>query len=313
MASSVEKESLAGEESLSVELPAPPGWKKKFFPKKAGTPKKNEIVFTAPTGEEINNKKQLEQYLKAHPSGPAVSEFDWGTGETPRRSARISEKAKVASPAETEPPKKRSRRSSASKKDTSQEEKEATDVQMQETDEPKEDTVVEKMAVSENQEENREEVSDVKEESRHPVEDNEHEEHVNRPNDEDESKTTGGEILGLKENLGGKEAEGSENKDETSKGTKLEEKTEQREDGTKKEDGPEDLKKLETDNPVEKKIEVEGGHTDINFKTEEKEGTKENNEGYHKANEISKKGEAEVTENGTNGSATGEVGTPRNG
>ncbi|KAI9117574.1 hypothetical protein K1719_011740 [Acacia pycnantha] len=29
MASSVEKESLAGEEALSVELPAPPGWKKK--------------------------------------------------------------------------------------------------------------------------------------------------------------------------------------------------------------------------------------------------------------------------------------------
>ncbi|KAI8021845.1 Methyl-CpG-binding domain-containing protein 10 [Camellia lanceoleosa] len=68
----------------------------KFIPKKAGTPKKNEIIFTAPTGEEIINRKQLEQYLKSHPGNPAISEFDWGTGETPRRSARISEKAKTA-------------------------------------------------------------------------------------------------------------------------------------------------------------------------------------------------------------------------
>jgi hypothetical protein len=47
---------------------------------------------------------------------PAVSEFDWGTGETPRRSARISEKAK-ATPPEKEHPKKRGRKSSGSKKD----------------------------------------------------------------------------------------------------------------------------------------------------------------------------------------------------
>ncbi|XP_028753920.1 methyl-CpG-binding domain-containing protein 11 [Neltuma alba] len=303
MASSVEKESLAGEEALSVELPAPPGWKKKFFPKKGGTPRKNEIVFTAPTGEEFNNKKQLEQYLKAHPGGPAASEFDWGTGETPRRSARISEKAK-ASPTETEPPKKRSRKSSASKKDASHENKETTDVQMQET-EPKEDAVV-----KENQEEKREEGRDVKDESFHPVEDKP-EEHVNRPSDEEKSGTTGGELPGLKDNLGGKEAEAPDNKDEKSEGTKLEDKTEQPEGETKKEDGPEVLKKHETDNPVEKKVEVEGEHKDIN-KAEEKEGTKENNEGYHKAIEVSKKGEAEVTENGTNGSAPGEAGAPRN-
>ncbi|THG02869.1 hypothetical protein TEA_011928 [Camellia sinensis var. sinensis] len=65
------------------------------MPKKAGTPKKNEIIFTALTGEEIINRKQLEQYLKSHPGNPAISEFDWGTGETPRKSARISEKAKA--------------------------------------------------------------------------------------------------------------------------------------------------------------------------------------------------------------------------
>lgn len=88
-----------------------------FLPKKGGTPRKSEIVFIAPTGEEIGNRKQLEQYLKVHPGNPAVSEFDWGTGETPRRSARISEKAKAAPPRESEPPKKRSRKSSGSKKD----------------------------------------------------------------------------------------------------------------------------------------------------------------------------------------------------
>ncbi|TYI17692.1 hypothetical protein ES332_A07G043300v1 [Gossypium tomentosum] len=64
-----------------------------FIPKKGVSPTKHEIIFIAPTGEDISNKKQLEKYLKAHPGGPAVSEFYLGTGETPRRSARISEKA----------------------------------------------------------------------------------------------------------------------------------------------------------------------------------------------------------------------------
>ncbi|KAJ1410106.1 Methyl-CpG DNA-binding [Sesbania bispinosa] len=93
-----------------------------FFPKKAGTPKKSEIIFIAPTGEEISSRKQLEQYLKAHPGNPAISEFDWGTGETPRRSARISEKVKSTPPSETEPPKKRTRKSSGSKKDNKESE-----------------------------------------------------------------------------------------------------------------------------------------------------------------------------------------------
>ncbi|MBA0597448.1 hypothetical protein Gorai_007252 [Gossypium raimondii] len=87
-------------------------------PKKGGTPKKNEIIFTAPSGEQISNKKQLEHYLKQHPGGPVISEFDWGTGETPRRSARISEKVKAYS----EPPKKRGRKSSASKDDNKESE-----------------------------------------------------------------------------------------------------------------------------------------------------------------------------------------------
>jgi hypothetical protein len=40
---------------------------------------KLEVIFVAPTGEEIKSKRQLTQYLKAHPGGPASSEFDWGT------------------------------------------------------------------------------------------------------------------------------------------------------------------------------------------------------------------------------------------
>lgn len=84
-----------------------------------GSVKKTEIVFVAPTGEEISNRKQLEQYLKSHPGSPAVTEFDWTTSGTPRRSARISEKTKATPSPDKEPPKKRGRtKSSGSKKDT---------------------------------------------------------------------------------------------------------------------------------------------------------------------------------------------------
>ncbi|XAR50547.1 hypothetical protein NMG60_11004900 [Bertholletia excelsa] len=120
MAAPVDKEAQRGlsDQDLSVELPAPPAWKKLYLPKKSGTPRKNEIVFIAPTGEEFNSRKQLEQYLKSHPGNPSISEFDWGTGETPRRSARISEKVKATPPStEGRRPKKRGRKSSASKKD----------------------------------------------------------------------------------------------------------------------------------------------------------------------------------------------------
>ncbi|XP_038700481.1 methyl-CpG-binding domain-containing protein 11-like [Tripterygium wilfordii] len=153
-----EKES-AEEEDFSVELPAPPGWKKKFFPQKGGTPKKNEIIFVAPTGEEFSGKRQLDQYLKAHPGGPGTLEFDWGTGETPRRSARISEKAKAIPAPEPEPPKKR-RRSSLTKKDSVRTEsapkgtEEPKEIHMEEADKKEKDDAdveVEKEIVKENQ------------------------------------------------------------------------------------------------------------------------------------------------------------------
>ncbi|CAH8354920.1 unnamed protein product [Eruca vesicaria subsp. sativa] len=113
------------EESVSVELPAPSSWKKLFFPNKVGTVKKTEIVFVAPTGEEISNRKQLDQYLKSHPGNPAITEFDWTTSGTPRRSARISDKKTKSTPSpDKEPPKKRGRtKSSGSKKDTEEGEK----------------------------------------------------------------------------------------------------------------------------------------------------------------------------------------------
>ncbi|KAF2559511.1 hypothetical protein F2Q68_00013462 [Brassica cretica] len=71
----------------------------------------------APTGEEISSRKQLEQYLKAHPGNPLVSEFDWTTGETPRRSSRISQKVKATTPTPDKEPLLKKRRSSLTKKD----------------------------------------------------------------------------------------------------------------------------------------------------------------------------------------------------
>ncbi|XP_010487418.1 PREDICTED: methyl-CpG-binding domain-containing protein 11-like [Camelina sativa] len=117
---------MAGEEEVvSVELPAPSSWKKLFYPNKVGTVKKTEIVFVAPTGEEISNRKQLEQYLKSHPGNPEIADFDWTTSGTPRRSARISEKTKATPSPDKEPPKKRGRtKSSGSKKDTEAEKSE---------------------------------------------------------------------------------------------------------------------------------------------------------------------------------------------
>ena len=139
------------------------------MPKKGGTPKKNEIIFTAPTGEEISNKRQLEQYLKAKPGGPAVSEFDWGTGETPRRSARINEKTKAMPTPESEPPKKRGRKSSASKKDnkeseTAPEGTETKDVHMDEAEKSEKENVegeAGKVAAKENENENKDKTQDA--------------------------------------------------------------------------------------------------------------------------------------------------------
>ncbi|ESQ35273.1 hypothetical protein EUTSA_v10007967mg [Eutrema salsugineum] len=105
------------DELVSIELPAPASWKKLFYPKRAGTPRKTEIVFMAPTGEEISSRKQLEQYLKAHPGNPLISEFEWTTGETPRRSSRISQKVKATTPTPDKEPLLKKRRSSLTKKD----------------------------------------------------------------------------------------------------------------------------------------------------------------------------------------------------
>ncbi|KAL5575017.1 hypothetical protein UlMin_016716 [Ulmus minor] len=101
------------ENSASIELPAPSGWKKTLVPRKKGTPSKNDLVFVSPTGEEIKSKRQLEQYLKSHPGGPAISEFDWTRGETPRRSRRLSEKSQASESPEGESTKKRQKRSSS--------------------------------------------------------------------------------------------------------------------------------------------------------------------------------------------------------
>lgn len=79
-------EFVTEEEPVSVELPAPSGWTKKFFPQKSGSPKRNEIVFTSPTGVEIRSRKELEAYLGKY-GGPKKSEFDWGTGASKKSSA----------------------------------------------------------------------------------------------------------------------------------------------------------------------------------------------------------------------------------
>ncbi|KAK7347530.1 hypothetical protein VNO80_22062 [Phaseolus coccineus] len=334
MASSVEKEVgaagagvdvIAGagvdagaeEEPLSLELPAPSGWKKKFFPKKYGTPKKNEIAFTAPTGEEIHNRKQLEQYLKAHPGGPAVSEFDWGTGETPRRSARISEKAKTTPPPEYEPPKKRGKKSPALKKEASREEKDETkEVQMEKAVETKDDKdlELEKNVVEENQDEKRAKDTDGKE-STHPGE------NTDKPKDDENFKTVDAELHASKEKLEDELVEGSEVVQ-----SKDEEKIEQPLEETKKDDGTND-KKVELegekkeehsegtqvsqvndeekigepleetkrdDGTNEKKVELEG----VN-KVEHNKGTQVNEEAHFKVHDINKKAESELTENGS--------------
>ncbi|GMH11146.1 hypothetical protein Nepgr_012987 [Nepenthes gracilis] len=116
----------AGDDVVSIDLPAPQGWTKKFIPRKGRTPRRNEIIFISPTGEEIKNKRQLDQYLKSHPGGPSSSEFEWGTGDNPRRSARLSGKSKATYTPESGSSQKRQRKSSSKeaedkKRDTDEE------------------------------------------------------------------------------------------------------------------------------------------------------------------------------------------------
>jgi len=133
MASAIDAEQVLtspnqGTETVPDELSAPAGWKKKLISKKGGTPKKYEVVFINPTGEEFKAKKSLERYLKANPGGPSISEFDWSTGEiTPtRRSTRISEKVKespVKTPeSESKKKPKRSRKSQGDAEDAEKQE-----------------------------------------------------------------------------------------------------------------------------------------------------------------------------------------------
>lgn len=76
------------------------GWKRKQAVKKGGTPRKKDVIFVAPDGEEIKTKRQLEKYLKAHSGTLSVSDFEWGVTatdavtptESRRRSARLSSK-----------------------------------------------------------------------------------------------------------------------------------------------------------------------------------------------------------------------------
>ncbi|CAK9184660.1 unnamed protein product [Ilex paraguariensis] len=115
-----------------------------FTPKKGGTPRRNEIVFIAPTGEEIRSKRQLDQYLKSHPGGPSTSVFDWGTGDTPRRSARLTVKSKATESPESETPQKKQRKSSSKKGAKEEEEEEEEDADKEgEAAEDKEDAVAE--------------------------------------------------------------------------------------------------------------------------------------------------------------------------
>ncbi|CAH9089504.1 unnamed protein product [Cuscuta epithymum] len=126
MSTSAEKNEVA-----PLELPAPPGWKKTLIPQAAGKRKrKHEVMFTAPTGEELTSKTQLRQYLKSNPGGPELSDFHWGASETPRRSARISVKAKASPPSspERKRPTKRGRLSLTSKEDAQENEAEKTDI-----------------------------------------------------------------------------------------------------------------------------------------------------------------------------------------
>jgi len=210
MASSVDKETQSGpnDDVVSVELPAPPSWKKLFMPKKGGTPKRNEIVFIAPTGEEINNKKQLDQYLKSHPGNPVISEFDWGTGDTPRRSGRISAKAKATPPsAEDDTPKKRGRKSSGSKKDVKEAENTAGETEGKQDVEMQDEVVTEKVT----EEEKEDGAKEVEVETQETVVEKE----VKMQGDAQETKNVEGEVI--MENEEKVEAGGTEVMNEDSK------------------------------------------------------------------------------------------------
>lgn len=307
MASSVEKD-----EVVSLELPAPPGWKKKFMPKRGLTPKKNEIIFTSPTGEEINSRRQLEQYLKSHPGGPAIQEFDWGTGETPRRSARISEKAKATPPRELEPAKKRSRKSSASKKDNKEtetipDETETKEVHMQEAKKTEDnaEAEIQKDVVNENLIETKDKAKDVNTKTEEaPPEGTQVEQDVKIPDDAEEGKKNAEKEPGEK----GGDSEVAQNEKESTEGTEVQENVDEALVKADKDDGPGEHDKPDAVIADEKKPEVEGVEKEKENRSalesegeiKEKESANGNNVEQHslKDSEISKKVE-EGIENGS--------------
>lgn len=51
-----------------------------FAPKKRGAPKRKDVSYIAPNGEEIKSRRQLDKYLKAHPGRLTVANFVWTAG-----------------------------------------------------------------------------------------------------------------------------------------------------------------------------------------------------------------------------------------
>ncbi|GFY80904.1 methyl-CPG-binding domain 11 [Actinidia rufa] len=283
------------------------------MPKKAGTPKKNEIVFTAPTGEEISNRKQLEQYLKSHPGGPTMSEFDWGTGETPRRSTRISEKAKAAPPPESEPTKKRSKKSPASKdkkEEVVPEETEVVkevDVQGEKTEKENTDEEIEKNVVKETKDEPHNtdgKAKDTPKEAKLGQD-------VKMPDAEECKKNGAAEGENPKEAEVEKVTDGSEvaqNDNGKAEDAEDEEKLEQPSLEGEKKDGPNEQDKPDTGITEEKKCQMEveekaeekgtalGSETETHEKEAVDKKIKEQNKSSD--NDTSKKAEGAVIENG---------------
>ncbi|KAJ7279867.1 hypothetical protein O6H91_01G167800 [Diphasiastrum complanatum] len=132
-AAALEAAALSPEPATEL-LGAPQGWHKKLAHKKGGTPKRRDVVFIAPSGEEIRSKAHLERYLKANPGGPQLTDFDWSTGGTPRRSERLSTKTRKSTDStEADVPNKRSKKKTPAK---DSQEHEETEINPSENDTP---------------------------------------------------------------------------------------------------------------------------------------------------------------------------------
>eukprot|EP00252_Welwitschia_mirabilis_P003512 TRINITY_DN1356_c0_g1_i2.p1 TRINITY_DN1356_c0_g1~~TRINITY_DN1356_c0_g1_i2.p1 ORF type:complete len:383 (+),score=142.79 TRINITY_DN1356_c0_g1_i2:111-1259(+) len=137
-------------EPTVVDLPAPEGWKKKYFPKKKGTPRRYEVIFVAPTGEEIKTRTQLDKYLRSHAGSPPISEFNWSTGDTPRRSTRLTEKAQAES--ETPDSQSKKRASDTEQKKKAPKRSKKTDADAEETKQANEEAKIDENPLKEEDE-----------------------------------------------------------------------------------------------------------------------------------------------------------------